>query len=192
MAQNHVFQQGQYLQAQRKRSKNSRRSIIGNVRTATRPFGGVPVIYCTDLAQLALVSPRAAAFVQEHDLATVSCGRHELGEGDYVNVMEYTTRHRCDCCYEAHRDYIDIQMVLQGTETLEVAPKDALELTSPYDSEGDCSLYNGSYQGERFCMTPGRWCLVMPQDAHMPGASPTDEPAPVKKAVFKIRVENLA
>ena len=41
-------------------------------------------------------------------------------------------------------------------------------------------------------MTPGRWCLVMPEDAHMPGVSIDDAPAPVKKAVFKVRVEHLA
>ena len=65
-------------------------------------------------------------------------------------------------------------------------------MTSPYDADGDCVLYGGAHGGERFLMTPGRWCLVMPEDAHMPGVSIDDAPAPVKKAVFKVRVEHLA
>lgn len=149
------------------------------------------MIFCTDLSQLALASPRAASFVREHDLASLPCGRYELGGGDYVNVMELETRPRRDCCYEAHRDYADIHVVLQGAEMLEVAPVGALDCASPYDPAADSALYDGSYQGERFSMAPGRWCLVMPEDAHMPGAAPADEPAFVKKAVFKVRVAGL-
>ncbi len=149
------------------------------------------MIFSTDLNQMALVSPTAAAFIAEHDFATLVCGRHDLGEGDFVNVMEYTTKLRQDACYEAHRNYVDIQVVIQGAEQIEVAPVDVLEVTSPYDTDGDCALYDGASVGERFLMTPGRWCLVMPEDAHMPGVSLNDAPAPVKKAVFKVRVDHL-
>lgn len=150
------------------------------------------MIFSTDLNQIALVSPAAVAFIAEHDLAALACGRHDLGEGDFVNVMEYTTKLRQDACYETHRDYVDIQVVIRGAEQIEVAPVDVLEVTSPYDGDGDCALYSGAHGGERFLMTPGRWCLVMPKDAHMPGVSIDDAPAPVKKAVFKVRAEHLA
>lgn len=150
------------------------------------------MIFSTDLNQIALASPAAAAFIAEHDLAALACGRYNLGEGDFVNVMEYTTKLRQDACYEAHRDYVDIQVVIRGAEQIEVAPVGVLEVTSPYDADGDCALYSGAHAGERFLMLPGRWCLVMPEDAHMPGVSIDDAPAPVKKAVFKVRVGHLA
>ena len=65
------------------------------------------MIFSTDLNQIALVSPAVAAFIAEHDLAALGCGRYDLGNGDFVNVMEYTTKLRQDACYEAHRDYVD-------------------------------------------------------------------------------------
>lgn len=149
------------------------------------------MIFSTNLGQIALVSPAAARFIAEHDLATLPCGRYDLGDDDFVNVMEYTTKLRHNACYEAHQEYADIQMVIAGAEQLEVAPVSALQLTSPYDPQGDCALYDGAHTGEAFLMTPGRWCLVMPEDPHMPGVSINDAPAPVKKAVFKVLARHI-
>ena len=87
--------------------------------------------FATDLNQITLVSPAAAAFIAEHDLVALACGRYDLGNGDFVNVMEYTTKLRQDACYEAHRDYVDIQVVIRGAEQIEVAPIDALEDDEP-------------------------------------------------------------
>ena len=39
-------------------------------------------------------------------------------------------------------------------------------------------------------MTPGRFAIVFPADAHMPGVC-VDAPQVVKKAVFKIKVASL-
>lgn len=150
------------------------------------------MIFSTDMSQLALVAPEAAEFVLSHDLETLACGRYELGNGDYVNVMEYTTKPRRESCYESHQEYADIQMVIQGSEVLEVASVETIEVTSPYDPHNDCTLYSGAFEGEQFALTPGRWCLVMPHDAHMPGIAIYATPVPVKKAVFKVRVDHLA
>lgn len=148
------------------------------------------MLFSTDMAQLAFVSRKAAAFAASHDLAGLENGRHDLGDGDFVNVMEYTTKDRPAACYEAHRDYVDVQAVLRGAELIEVAPTGELEETQAYDEADDYALFSGAHAGERFLMRPGRFCLVMPEDAHMPGLA-VDQPAPVKKAVFKIRVDHL-
>lgn len=149
------------------------------------------MLFSTDLNDLALVSPKTAAFVQSHDLAALDNGRYDLGDGDFVNVMEYTSKLRADVCYEAHEEYVDIQMVLRGAEYLEVAPVEVLEQATPFSTEDDYALYAGAHQGERFLMMPGRFCLVGPADGHMPGVAPADDPAPVKKAVAKVKVAHL-
>ena len=149
------------------------------------------MLYSTNLADLWYVNRAVDAFVQEHDLAELPCGRHELGNGDFVNVMEYTSKLREEACYESHEEYVDIQVVLRGAELIEAAPVEGLEVTSEYAEEGDFALYSGATEGEIYLMEPGRWCLVMPEDAHMPGVAPANEPAPVKKAVFKVLVEHL-
>ncbi|MBR2836410.1 MAG: YhcH/YjgK/YiaL family protein [Coriobacteriales bacterium] len=149
------------------------------------------MLYSNDMQQLAYISRKAGAFVREHDLLTLENGRYDLGDGDYVNVMEYTSKTRSEGSYESHKDYVDIQCVIKGEEYLEVAPTSALCVTKPYDEAGDYMLFDGAYSGEKYLLTPGRFCLVIPDDAHMPGVSPTNIPGPVKKAVFKIQVSHL-
>ena len=149
------------------------------------------MIYATDTSQLALISAKAADFVAAHDMEAIECGRYDLGDGDYVNVMEYTSKRRPDACYESHVNYADIQMVVSGAELIEIVPVALPQVTSPYDAAADCALYDGALAGEQYLLSPGRFCLAMPADAHMPGVAPDDAPAPVRKAVFKIRVDHV-
>lgn len=149
------------------------------------------MLFSNDPDQLAYACGKAAVFMHEHDMAGLPNGRYDLCGGDYVNVMEYTTKERADACYESHVEYVDIQMVLRGAEYLEVAPVEGLAVTSSYVAGDDFALYDGAAVGERFLMVPGRFCMVGPDDAHMPGVATEDGPAPVKKAVFKIRVDHL-
>ena len=149
------------------------------------------MLYSTDMSQIALVSRKAGDFVATNDLATLDNGRYDLGDGDYVNVMQYTPKLRCEGSYESHIEYVDIQAVLVGAELMEVIDVEGLDTRSPYDPSSDCALSDGQRSGERFLLVPARFCLVTPRDAHMPGIAPNNNPTPVKKAVFKIRVEHL-
>lgn len=149
------------------------------------------MLFSNDPDQLAYACGKAAVFMHEHDMAELPNGRYDLCGGDYVNIMEYTTKERAEACYESHVEYVDIQMVLRGAEYLEIVPVEGLTVTSPYSEKGDCALYDGAPAGERFLMLPGRFCMVGPNDAHMPSVATEDGPAPAKKAVFKIRVDHL-
>lgn len=151
------------------------------------------MLFSTDLSFLDLVSASAAEFIRSNDLAALAPGRYELANGDYVNVSEYVTRDRGEASYEAHRDYADLQIEIRGAEIIEVASIQRLSEISAYDPAADSALYDGSERGERFLLTPGRFCLLMPADGHMPSVS-ADRGcgAHNKKAVFKIRVDHLA
>lgn len=146
------------------------------------------MLYSNDLSQIALVSPAAAAFLAENDLETIELGRHDLPGEDYVNVMEYTPGAREERNYEAHRDYIDIQMVVSGVEAIEIAPLERCVETKEYDTNDDYALYSNATDGEQFALVPGRFIAAYPEDAHMPGIALLEEETPIRKAVFKIRV----
>lgn len=98
------------------------------------------MLFSNDPDQLAYACGKAAVFMHEHDMAELPNGRYDLCGGDYVNIMEYTTKERAEACYESHVEYVDIQMVLRGAEYLEVVPVEGLTVTSPYSEEGDCAL----------------------------------------------------
>ena len=145
------------------------------------------MLYSNDLSHIAFVSQAASDFLAAHDVATLAPGRYELGNGECAKIEEFTPFPREERLYEAHRAFIDIQMVVFGAEICEVAPLDACEVASPYDAEVDCAAFSGETRGEQYVLTPGRFIAVWPEDAHMPAIAPSAHPAPVRKLVFKIR-----
>lgn len=149
------------------------------------------MLYSTDMEQLKLLSPKAYEFCAAHDMLALENGSYDLGDGECVNVMSYVAKDRANACYESHDVYVDIQMVFAGEEEVEVAPREALDVTQLYDKSGDCTLYSNKTTGERYRLCPGRLLALMPEDPHMPSLACGEAPAQVKKAVFKIKAESL-
>ncbi len=51
-------------------------------------------------------------------------GRYEIDENSYANIEEYNTKPIENCRFEAHKKYIDIQLLLKGEERLDVTSVD--------------------------------------------------------------------
>ncbi len=125
----------------------------------------------------------AVALIRSGKLDTLDPGRHELPDGAYVNVFGYQTKE--SGIYEAHRKYIDIHYVLEGSEIIMVADTGSLQVTREYDEEGDAVL--GSAQGKGYPLKKGQFMVVFPEEAHLPGIT-ADAVCQVKKAVVKVPV----
>ncbi len=70
-----------------------------------------------DLNKIKELCPSAYDFiVNKADVAAV--GKYELEGGAYVSVQEYTTKARSEAKYEAHKKFIDIQLILSGRELI--------------------------------------------------------------------------
>ena len=116
-------------------------------------------------------------------------GRHELEGGAYANVMTYETK--TVGTYEAHREYIDVQIILSGREVIAVETVDAMRkhrCLSPYGEKGDIEIYEANEGGKDFLLERGDFLILMPSDAHMPGVAADGTPETVHKAVIKIPV----
>ena len=116
-------------------------------------------------------------------------GKYELEDGAFANVFSYTTNLRSDSKYEAHKKYIDVQLILSGTEIIAVESLDTMythACIKPY--EFDAELYAGNDDGVDYVMNAGDFLILLPEDAHMPGVA-VDEPTEVKKVVLKIPVK---
>ncbi len=112
------------------------------------------------------------------------------GDDIYAVVASYKTKepHK----FEAHREYVDIQYVLEGREVIESTAINGLTVDMPYDPENDVGFYLNTDSRKTFSqLIPGMFIAFFPQDAHMPGVSAGDTPVFVKKVVIKIKVELL-
>ena len=116
-------------------------------------------------------------------------GTYELdGRRVFAMIQSFCSKQQtADSTYEAHRDYIDVQFVVDGQEKIQYADLDTVELVQEHYSEGkDIAFYRGEAQ-QTFVVSAGSFLLLEPRDAHMPGLS-VDADAPVRKIVFKIHV----
>ena len=127
-------------------------------------------------------------FLTGNDLAALAVGRHEIVPGGaYANVQEYQTK--VENGFEAHRDFIDIQIVLSGEEVIGVADlADALDCTLEYDKDRDCVLYASASKVRKLDADSTSWFVFFPSDLHQPGLAKNGTPSPVKKVVVKIPV----
>lgn len=94
--------------------------------------------------------------------------------------------------FEAHREYIDIHMMLEGVETIQWARLTEMLEHTPYHAEDDYALFNAKTGAslQDLVMHPGICAVFYPEDAHKPGLI-FNNPAPVKKAVVKLPVSSV-
>jgi YhcH/YjgK/YiaL family protein len=113
-------------------------------------------------------------------------GRYDV-EGDdvYIAVSTYETKPlNGDRRFEAHREYIDIQLLLSGRELIGFAPMSALEVTDEY--RPDYELYGMVDIFDKVMLEKGKFAVIYPGEPHAPGLA-ADKPEQVRKMVIKVR-----
>ncbi len=121
-------------------------------------------------------------FIKNNDLAAMECGKYELnGNKVFFNLQEYETKHVQKL--EAHKKYIDIQVVIKGEEYMGWTNINNTNVTEQYDEEKDVMFLEGNVSNLK--ADNKVFLIFYPEDAHMPALC-IDEPRQVKKAIFKI------
>ena len=113
-------------------------------------------------------------------------GRHEVdGDDVYIMVSSYTTNPvNSDRVFESHKDYIDVQLLLEGKEMIGFADKEELTVTVPYTP--DYELYAMVDEFDKVILTKGKFAIIYPDEPHAPGLA-AGEPCAVRKIVIKIK-----
>ncbi len=108
-------------------------------------------------------------YVKTHDILNTPCGRIDIdGDNLYINNVNPECIPAEKQVLEVHRDYIDVQILLQGKETIGwKALEDSKEEVKPYEKEGDCALYSDT-PTTWIHLVPGQLAIFFPEDAHAP------------------------
>ena len=92
-----------------------------------------------DLNKIKELCPSAYDFIV-NKAEGAAVGKYDLENGAYVSVQEYTTKARSEAKYEAHKKFIDIQMILSGKELIAVSPIEKMTISDEYNEEKDFML----------------------------------------------------
>ena len=87
--------------------------------------------------------------------------------------------------FEAHRKYADIHYVISGDEGMGYADIDSLEPLTEYNDDQDYQLLHGEVNSIH--LRKGDFCLVFPEDAHIPQMT-AGSAKHLKKAVVKFKL----
>lgn len=128
-------------------------------------------------------------FLKNNDLEKLAPGKYPIdGENAFANISEYVPRELADTKWEAHRKYIDFQMMIQGKEKMGIVPLTKVQ-AGPYNDNKDVANFSSNL-GKYYIAQPGTFLLFFPSDGHRPNiksiAGSTDK---VKKIVIKIKAE---
>jgi YhcH/YjgK/YiaL family protein len=110
------------------------------------------------------------------------------GDNIFAIVQSVTTENASQRKFEAHRKFIDVQMVLDGTERQDAAfVNDSIEITKKYDDQNDAMFFNEPKTFSTLTMTPGMFVVYTPTDGHRPCCS-IDGPKNIRKVCVKIKI----
>ena len=108
-----------------------------------------------------------------------------LSGSNKILVQQVTTKPWEGALLEAHREFLDIQVILKGKEVVGWAPIEDLTPTEEYVSAKDKRMYEG--KNAPIAIAEGYCYVVYPEDAHAPSVH-LDETHVVNKLVIKLKV----
>ncbi|KSV59576.1 YhcH/YjgK/YiaL family protein [Acetivibrio ethanolgignens] len=125
-------------------------------------------------------------YLKSHDLKSMELGSYEIeGKRMFVNLCEYTTTVAEERFWEAHKEYLDIHVMLSGMEQIDVCFIEAMEQKS-YVPEEDFLPLEGNATGH-VILQAGDFLVCYPQDGHRT-AIQVEGPQKIKKAIFKVKI----
>ncbi len=125
-------------------------------------------------------------YVKSNELVSYEIGRYEIdGERFFVNIVEYTTTNPEERFWEAHRKYLDVHVMLEGTEQIDMNfiqnmdVKEFIEKDDFLPMDGD--------KNSSVILRDGDFLICYPSDGHRTAVAAAG-PEKIKKAIFKVHI----
>lgn len=156
--------------------------IIGNIRE-------VP----GDLDKYPEAVREALEFLRGHDFAAMEDGKYPIhGEDSFAILQRYSTRVPESGKPEAHRQFVDVQYIVEGREQLGWCPMSPeLEVCDPYQEDKDIVFFDHLIPVSDIALEQGDFAVLYPSDVHRPCGSLGEASEPVTKVVVKIAVDYM-
>lgn len=119
-----------------------------------------------------------------HRLIDYEKGSYPIYHNDlFVNIVEYETTTAEKRFWEAHRQYLDLHLMLEGTEQIDINFIDNME-QKEFVEKDDFLPLEGNPKGH-VILEKDDFLICYPKDAHKTAIA-VETPTTIKKAIFKI------
>lgn len=123
------------------------------------------------------------------DLNALENGRHDINDQIYMNVMEPETAEPSSKKAELHHEYLDVQVLIRGTENIEVgANYPDLSKYESYNEADDYQLCADIDDKFTITMKPKMFAVFYPYEPHKPCCVVNGKTEKIKKLVVKVPV----
>lgn len=128
---------------------------------------------------------KAFEFLRRGDLSSLGVASYPIDEKKvFALVQKGSGKRRGEARLEAHRNFIDIQFLIDGNEQVGWKPRaDCTEVSQAYNHEKDIEFFADQPQ-TYLSLKPGMFCVFFPDDAHAPMISE----GLVHKCVVKVKL----
>lgn len=124
------------------------------------------------------------------DLNTLENGHHDINDQIYMNVMEPETAEPSSKKAELHHEYLDVQVLIRGTENIEVgANYPDLSKYESYNEADDYQLCADIDDKFTITMKPKMFAVFYPYEPHKPCCVVNGKTEKIKKLVVKVPVK---
>ena len=124
------------------------------------------------------------------DLNALENGRHDIDDQIYMNVMELETAEPSSKKAELHHEYLDVQVLIRGTENIEVgANYPDLSKYESYNEADDYQLCADIDDKFTVTMKPKMFAVFYPYEPHKPCCVVNGKTEKIKKLVVKVPVK---
>ncbi len=124
------------------------------------------------------------AYAQTNHLIDYETGRHDIDNDRlFVNIVQYETTTEENRFWEAHRQYLDLHLMLNGTEQIDLNFIANME-QKDYQPKDDFLPLEGEKNGS-VILREGDFLICFPNDGHRTAVQ-VNSPETIKKAIFKI------
>ncbi|MFT3780432.1 MAG: YhcH/YjgK/YiaL family protein [Nibricoccus sp.] len=133
--------------------------------------------------------PGTAAFKRVRGVEVGKQERTELGGGAFALEQTYMSKNRPDAFFESHKQFVDVQVIVEGEEFIEVADVSKLKVKEDKTPGKDVVIYHMAEQGSVTALRLGAGdaTILFPVDGHMPTVA-IKESKLVRKIVVKVPV----
>ena len=155
---------------------------------ALREFAEWLVSDKSDEAEIQNRVEKAAELLRGLQVSEIDAGKRvAVDDNFYYSIQSYDTKPAEECKLESHRKYVDIQIMISGEESMDLADVSRLSLKEEYDEEKDVVFWNAPSRMSKTTLLAGDCIILYPETAHR-GAQNLDESKHVLKIVGKIRI----